>query len=168
MLPSALFIPMKSSGIQTSIFKLITSSITIGGGLTSGREGPIAQIGAATGATIATLLKLTARERNIALAADSERALRPFLKRRLRGRLLRRKFFIRRILKLKRSCRHSRLGDRLHYCRRVHGISAGFHPPPQTTQFDRPVSLFCSRCWGWVALCWRDFCLWSIFTSRHF
>jgi len=44
-------------GFRTSIFKLITSALTIGGGLTSGREGPIAQIGAATGASIATVVR---------------------------------------------------------------------------------------------------------------
>src|SRR6516164_5546585 len=32
---------------RTSVLKLLTSALTIGGGLTSGREGPIAQIGAA-------------------------------------------------------------------------------------------------------------------------
>ena len=41
---------------RTSVFKLLTSAITIGGGLTSGREGPIAQIGAATGARSQTCL----------------------------------------------------------------------------------------------------------------
>ncbi len=54
---------------STAVFKLVTSALTIGGGLTSGREGPIAQIGAAAGASIADLLKLSARERNLALAA---------------------------------------------------------------------------------------------------
>ncbi len=54
---------------QTAFFKLLTSALTIGGGLCSGREGPIAQIGAATGASIGDLLKFTQRERNIALAA---------------------------------------------------------------------------------------------------
>src|ERR1043165_6521478 len=38
---------------KTSVLKLLISALTIGGGLTSGREGPIAQIGAATGASIA-------------------------------------------------------------------------------------------------------------------
>src|SRR5215831_14518064 len=58
--------PMKP---KTSVLKLLTSALTIGGGLTSGREGPIAQIGAALGASVATVLKLTVRERNIALAS---------------------------------------------------------------------------------------------------
>src|SRR5258708_16554769 len=51
-------------GFKTSIFKLITSALTIGGGLTSGREGPIAPIGAAPGAGIAGALELPAREPN--------------------------------------------------------------------------------------------------------
>ncbi|HEX4265623.1 MAG TPA: chloride channel protein, partial [Verrucomicrobiae bacterium] len=71
-----------------SIFKLITSALTIGGGLTSGREGPIAQIGAATGAGIADLLKLTARERNIALAAGLGAGIAAIFKAPLAGAII--------------------------------------------------------------------------------
>ena len=49
--------------------KLLTSAITIGTGGTSGREGPIAQIGAGAGSAIANLLRLDKRSREIALAA---------------------------------------------------------------------------------------------------
>jgi chloride channel protein, CIC family len=73
---------------HVSIFKLITSAITIGGGLTSGREGPIAQIGAATGASIADLLKLTARERNIALAAGLGAGIAAIFKAPLAGAII--------------------------------------------------------------------------------
>ena len=49
--------------------KLLTSAITIGTGGTSGREGPIAQIGAVAGSAIANLLRLDKRSLEIALAA---------------------------------------------------------------------------------------------------
>jgi CIC family chloride channel protein len=55
--------------IRAALVKIITSALTIGGGLTSGREGPIAQIGAGAGSSIAEFFKLSTRERNIALAA---------------------------------------------------------------------------------------------------
>jgi CIC family chloride channel protein len=74
--------------VQTSIFKLVTSAITIGCGLTSGREGPIAQIGAATGASIADALKLTARERNIALAAGLGAGIAAIFKAPLAGAII--------------------------------------------------------------------------------
>ena len=54
--------------IRSSIVKLITSSITIGTGGTSGREGPIALIGAGVGSSVADIFKLSDRERRIALA----------------------------------------------------------------------------------------------------
>src|SRR5215831_6801691 len=73
---------------RTSVLKLFTSAITIGGGLTSGREGPIAQIGAATGATVATALKLTARERNIALAAGLGAGIAAIFKAPLAGAII--------------------------------------------------------------------------------
>ena len=73
---------------KTSIFKLVTSAITIGGGLTSGREGPIAQIGASTGASIANLLKLSARERNIALAAGLGAGIAAIFKAPLAGAII--------------------------------------------------------------------------------
>jgi len=49
--------------------KTLASAITIGTGGSAGREGPIAQIGAAIGASISQRLKLTARDRRILLAA---------------------------------------------------------------------------------------------------
>ncbi len=51
------------------IIKMVTSAITIGTGGSGGREGPIAQIGAGFGSFLATLLKLSARDRRIMLAA---------------------------------------------------------------------------------------------------
>lgn len=55
-------------GLKTSIWKLITSAITIGSGQVSGKEGPIALIGAGIGSFVGRLFKLSDRERNIALA----------------------------------------------------------------------------------------------------
>ena len=51
------------------IIKLLASAITIGTGGSGGREGPIAQIGAGFGSYLATLLKLSSRDRRILLAA---------------------------------------------------------------------------------------------------
>ncbi len=78
----------QSVRFPTAIFKLITSALTIGGGLTSGREGPIAQIGAATGASISQLLKLTARERNLALAAGLGAGIAAIFKAPLAGAII--------------------------------------------------------------------------------
>ena len=55
-------------GIKTALAKLLTSSITIGSGGVSGREGPIALIGASIGTFISKVLKMSEKERNIALA----------------------------------------------------------------------------------------------------
>ncbi len=73
---------------STAIFKLLTSALTIGGGLTSGREGPIAQIGAATGASISEALRLTARERNLALAAGLGAGIAAIFKAPLAGAII--------------------------------------------------------------------------------
>ena len=53
---------------KDAIVKLITSAITIGAGGTSGREGPIALIGASLGSTIGEILKLDEKRRREALA----------------------------------------------------------------------------------------------------
>jgi CIC family chloride channel protein len=49
--------------------KALASAVALGSGLTTGREGPVAQIGAGAGTSISSSLGLTQRERNIALAA---------------------------------------------------------------------------------------------------
>ncbi len=58
----------KYLGLKTSIWKLITSAITIGSGGVSGKEGPIALIGAGIGSFVGKLFKLSDKEKNIALA----------------------------------------------------------------------------------------------------
>lgn len=54
---------------RVPIVKAIASAITLGTGGSGGREGPIAQIGAGVGSTIAQYIGLPARERRILLAA---------------------------------------------------------------------------------------------------
>ncbi len=51
------------------IVKIIASALTIGSGGSGGREGPIAQIGAGFGSSLADMLKLRPAERRILLAA---------------------------------------------------------------------------------------------------
>ncbi|QDT89331.1 chloride channel protein [Gimesia algae] len=54
---------------RVPIVKTIASALTLGTGGSAGREGPIAQIGAGFGSWVATVLKLSARDRRIMLAA---------------------------------------------------------------------------------------------------
>ncbi len=127
---------------RTSIFKLITSGITIGGGLTSGREGPIAQIGAATGATIADLLKLTARERNIALAAGLGAGIAAIFKAPLAGAIIAAEIFYKEDFEVE-ALVPGLVAAVIGYT--IVGAATGFQPvfspPPQMTQFDHPLSL---------------------------
>ncbi|NPA13195.1 MAG: CBS domain-containing protein [Aquificae bacterium] len=58
----------KELGLKTAFWKLITSAITIGSGQTSGKEGPIALIGASIGSFVGKLFSLSEKERNIAMA----------------------------------------------------------------------------------------------------
>lgn len=127
---------------STSVFKLITSAITIGGGLTSGREGPIAQIGAATGATIANVLKLSARERNIALAAGLGAGIAAIFKAPLAGAIIAAEIFYKEDFEVEALVPglvaavigYTIVGS-------VTGFQPVFNPPPQVTQFDHPFSL---------------------------
>jgi len=56
-------------GLRSSFVKLVASAITIGSGGASGREGPMALIGAGVGRWLGEVLKLTQNEKNILLAA---------------------------------------------------------------------------------------------------
>ena len=58
----------KELGLKISIWKLITSAVTIGSGQVSGKEGPIALIGAGIGSFVGKIFNLSEKERNIALA----------------------------------------------------------------------------------------------------
>lgn len=125
-----------------SIFKLITSALTIGGGLTSGREGPIAQIGAAAGASIADLLKLTARERNIALAAGLGAGIAAIFKAPLAGAIIAAEIFYKEDFEVE-ALVPGLIASVIGYT--IVGVATGFHavfsPPEQSTQFDHPFSL---------------------------
>jgi CIC family chloride channel protein len=127
---------------KTSIFKLVTSAITIGGGLTSGREGPIAQIGASTGAGIANLLKLSARERNIALAAGLGAGIAAIFKAPLAGAIIAAEIFYKEDFEVE-ALVPALIAAVVGYT--IVGATVGFQPvftpPPQATQFDHPWSL---------------------------
>jgi CIC family chloride channel protein len=127
---------------HVSIFKLVTSAITIGGGLCSGREGPIAQIGAATGASIADALKLTARERNIALAAGLGAGIAAIFKAPLAGAIIAAEIFYKEDFEVE-ALVPGLIASVIGYT--IVGAATGFQPvftpPEQTTHFDHPFSL---------------------------
>ena len=129
-------------GVQTSLFKLITSAITIGSGLTSGREGPVAQIGAATGASIARALKLSARERNIALAAGLGAGIAAIFKAPLAGALIGAEIFYTEDFEVE-ALVPGLIASVVGYtivCSVV-GFQPIFNPPPEMMVFNHPLSL---------------------------
>lgn len=73
---------------RVPLVKLLTSAITIGSGGTSGREGPIAQIGAGAGSQLAKAFRLTEQERRIALAAGLGAGIAAIFKAPLAGGIL--------------------------------------------------------------------------------
>lgn len=126
----------------TAIFKLITSALTIGGGLSSGREGPIAQIGAATGATIADLLKLSTHERHIALAAGLGAGIAAIFKAPLAGALIAAEIFYTEDFEVE-ALVPGVIASVIGYA--IVGSATGFQPifslPDGMTQFQHPLSL---------------------------
>jgi CIC family chloride channel protein len=80
---------------RVPLVKLLASAITIGSGCTSGREGPIAQMGGGLGAQIARFLGLTERERGIALAAGLGAGIAAVFKAPLAGGILSGELFYR-------------------------------------------------------------------------
>jgi chloride channel protein, CIC family len=132
----------KKIGVKTTLYKLITSAITIGGGLTSGREGPVAQIGAATGASIATALKLSARERNIALAAGLGAGIAAIFKAPLAGAIIGAEIFYTEDFEVE-ALVPGLIASVVGYTivGSVMGFQPIFNPPPEMMQFDHPLSL---------------------------
>ncbi len=82
--------------IKSSIIKLITSAVTIGTGGTSGREGPIALIGAGIGSTIADIFKLSERERKTAIAVGLGSGIAAIFKAPLAGAIISAEVFFKR------------------------------------------------------------------------
>jgi CIC family chloride channel protein len=70
------------------LVKLVASAITIGSGGSAGREGPTAQIAAGFGSLLARLLKLSVRDRRIAVAAGIGAGIGAIFKAPLGGALL--------------------------------------------------------------------------------
>jgi chloride channel protein, CIC family len=127
---------------KTSILKLLTSALTIGGGLTSGREGPIAQIGAAIGCSIADALKLTARERNIALAAGLGAGIAAIFKAPLAGAIIGAEIFYTEDFEVE-ALVPGLVASVIGYS--IVGSVTGFQPvfssPPEILEFNHPLSL---------------------------
>ncbi len=60
---------------RTGPLKFLATSITLGTGGSAGREGPIIQIGASIGTTVARVMKLSARDRSVVLLAGAAGAM---------------------------------------------------------------------------------------------
>ncbi len=73
---------------RVPLVKLLTSALTIGSGGTSGREGPIAQIGAGAGSAIASYLKLDRKTRQTMLAAGLGAGIASIFKAPLAGAII--------------------------------------------------------------------------------
>ncbi|ADO46161.1 Cl- channel voltage-gated family protein [Hydrogenobacter thermophilus TK-6] len=82
--------------IRSSILKLITSALTIGTGGTSGREGPIALIGAGIGSTVAGLFRMGERDRRIAIAVGLGSGIAAIFKAPLAGAIISAEVFFKR------------------------------------------------------------------------
>jgi len=85
----------KPLSLKDSLIKLITSAITIGTGGVSGREGPIALIGAGIGSAIAQYFKLSERERRLFLAIGLGAGISAIFKAPLAGAIISGEVFFR-------------------------------------------------------------------------
>ncbi|HIP43259.1 MAG TPA: CBS domain-containing protein [Aquifex aeolicus] len=86
----------KKLSLKSSLIKLITSAITIGTGGTSGREGPIALIGAGIGSSIAEWFKLRESEKREALAIGLGSGIAAIFKAPLAGAIISAEVFFKR------------------------------------------------------------------------
>ncbi len=82
-------------GLKTAVSKLLTSAITIGSGGVSGKEGPIALIGASIGTTVSNLFNLSDKERNVALATGLGSGISAVFKAPLAGAIISSEVFYR-------------------------------------------------------------------------
>lgn len=82
--------------IRSSIVKLITSAVTIGTGGTSGREGPIALIGAGIGSTVADLFRMGEKDRRTAIAVGLGSGVAAIFKAPLAGAIISAEVFFKR------------------------------------------------------------------------
>ncbi len=73
---------------RVPLLKLLASALTIGSGGTSGREGPIAQIGAGAGSAISSYLKLDRKTRQTILAAGLGAGIASIFKAPLAGAII--------------------------------------------------------------------------------
>ena len=73
---------------RAPLIKLLASALTIGSGGTSGREGPIAQIGAGAGSAIASYLKLDRKTRQTLLASGLGAGIASIFKAPLAGAII--------------------------------------------------------------------------------
>lgn len=89
------FHAQKPISMRTTAVKLVASALTIGSGGTSGREGPIAQVGAGAGSTVARWLRLSPREHGIALAAGLGAGIAAMFKAPLAGTIIAAEVFYR-------------------------------------------------------------------------
>jgi CIC family chloride channel protein len=74
--------------LRVAALKMATSTLTVGTGGTSGVEGPIAQVGAGLGSTVARLLRFDARDRTIAMCAGLSAGIAAAFKAPLAGALI--------------------------------------------------------------------------------
>ncbi|NPB08673.1 MAG: CBS domain-containing protein [Aquificae bacterium] len=86
----------KRLSLRSSVVKLVTSAITIGTGGTSGREGPIALIGAGIGSFVAERMGLKERERRVALAIGLGAGIAAIFKAPLAGAIISAEVFFKR------------------------------------------------------------------------
>ena len=82
--------------IKSSIVKLITSAVTIGTGGTSGREGPIALIGAGISSSIGDIFRLNQKDRRTALAVGLGAGIAAIFKAPLAGAIISAEVFFKR------------------------------------------------------------------------
>ncbi len=127
---------------RVPILKLLASALTIGSGGTSGREGPIAQIGAGTGSAIASYLKLDRKTRQILLAAGLGAGIASIFKAPLAGAIIGAEIFYTRDFEVE-SLIPGFIASVVGYS--IVGYVTGFQPIFTTgvssTEFRNPLSL---------------------------